>query len=64
MPHELLRTTWEKIKIRNAFANNILIDIKLSKGQLPKIVQSFEFLGALLGKFAGPLMILSKLLES
>ena len=63
MPHELLRTTWEKIKIRNTFANNILTDIKLSKEQLPKIVQSFEFLGALLSKFAGPL-ILSILLES
>ena len=31
-------------------------DIKLSKAQLSKIIQSVGFLGALLGKFAGPLM--------
>ena len=31
-------------------------DIKLSKAQLPKIIQSGGFLGVLLGKLAGPLM--------
>ena len=31
-------------------------DIKLSKAQLSKIIQSGGFLGALLGKLAGPLM--------
>ena len=31
-------------------------DMKLSKAQLSKINQSSGFLGALLGKFAGPLM--------
>ena len=31
-------------------------DIKRSKAQLSKIIQSGGFLGALLGKFAGPLM--------
>ena len=41
----------EKIKIRNAFADNMSTDIKLSKVQLSKII-----LGALLGKFSGSLM--------
>ena len=31
-------------------------DIKLSKAQLSKIIQSGGFLGVLLGKLAGPLM--------
>ena len=31
-------------------------DIKLSKEQLTKLIQSGEFLGAVLGKLAGPLM--------
>ena len=31
-------------------------DIKLSKAQLPKIIQSGGFLGALLGKLASPLI--------
>ena len=31
-------------------------DLKLSKAQISKIIQSGEFLGSLLGKLAGPLM--------
>ena len=31
LPHELLLTTRQKTKIRNAFANNMSTDIKLSK---------------------------------
>ena len=31
LPHELFITTRQKTKIRNAFANNMPIDIKLSK---------------------------------
>ena len=34
----------------------MLTDIKLSKAQLPKIIQSGRFRGALFGKFAGSLM--------
>ena len=34
----------------------MVTNIKLSKAQLSKIFQSVECLGALLGKFAGPLM--------
>ena len=37
LPHELLLTTRQKIKLRNAFENNMLADIKLSKAQISKI---------------------------
>ena len=40
LPHELILTTKESTKIRNAFANNISEDIKLSKPQVSKIIQS------------------------
>ena len=56
LPHELLLTTRQKAKIRNAFNNNMSTDIKLSKAQISKIIQSGGFLGSLLSKLAGPLM--------
>ena len=31
LPHELLLTTRQKAKLRNAFSNNMLTDLKLSK---------------------------------
>ena len=37
LPHELLLTTRQKIKLRNAFENNMSTDIKLSKAQISKI---------------------------
>ena len=40
LPHELILTAKESTKIRNAFANNISEDIKLSKPQVSKIIQS------------------------
>ena len=49
LPHELLLTTRQKTKIRNAFNNNISTDLKLSKAQINKIIQSGGFLGRLLG---------------
>ena len=55
-PHELLLTNRQIANIRKAFANHSSIDIKLSKTQLPKMIQSGGFLGNLLGKLAGPLM--------
>ena len=55
-PHELLLTNRQVAKIRKAFANHSSIDIKLSKTQLSKMIQSGGFLGNLLFKFAGPLM--------
>ena len=44
-----------KTKIRNAFANKMLMDIKVSKAQLSKIIYSGEFFDAFLDKCAGPL---------
>ena len=49
LPHELLLRTRQKINIRNAFNNNWSTDLKLSKAQTNKIIQSGEFLGRLLG---------------
>ena len=54
--HELLLTTRQKTKQREAFSNNMSIDLKLSKAQRSKIIQSGGFLGLLLSKLAGPLM--------
>ena len=48
--------------LRNAFENNMSTDIKLSKAQIRKIIQSGGFLGALLSKIAGPLMKVAVLL--
>ena len=55
-PHELLLTNRQVANIRKAFAKNTSSDIKLSKTQLSKMIQSVGFLGYLLGKLAGPLM--------
>ena len=49
LPHVLLLTTRQKTKIRNAFNNTTSSDIKLSKAQINKIIQSGGFLGKLLG---------------
>ena len=56
LPHELLLTTRQKTKLRNAFNNNMSTDLKLSKAQIFKIIQSRGFLGSLLSKLADPLM--------
>ena len=48
LPHELLLTTRQKIKIRNAFNNNMSPDLKLSKAQINKIIQSGGFVSKLL----------------
>ena len=55
-PHELLLTTRQNTKLRNALNNNSATDIKLSKAQIKKLIQSGGFLGKLLSKLAGPLM--------
>ena len=56
LPHELLLTTRQKTKLRNAFNNNMSTDLKLSKAQVSKIIQSGGFLGSLLSKLADPIM--------
>ena len=52
LPNELLLTTRQKTKLRNAFNNNMTTDFKLSKAQISKIIQSGGFLGSLLSKLA------------
>ena len=37
LPHELLLTTGQNTKLRNAINNNLATDIKLSKTQIKKI---------------------------
>ena len=51
-PHELLLTDRQISSIRKAFSNNSSVDIKFSKTQLSKMIQS----GGLLGKLLGPLL--------
>ena len=56
LSHELLLTTRQSTKLRNAINNNSATDIKLSKAQIKKLIQSGGFLGKLLSKLAGQLM--------
>ena len=51
-PHELLSTNRQVSTIRKAFSNNSSVDIKFSKAQLSKMIQS----GGFLGKLVGPLL--------
>ena len=48
-PDELLLTNRQVANLRKAFANYLSIDVKLSKPQLSKMIQSGGFLGRLLG---------------
>ena len=50
LPHELFLTQRQITKLRNNIENNMSADIKLSKVQISKIVQSGDFLGKLLGQ--------------
>ena len=56
LPHELLLTIRQKTKLRNVFNNNMSTDLKFSKAQIFKIIQSGGILRSLLSKLAGPLM--------
>ena len=47
--HKLLLTNRQVSNLRKAFANHLSADIKLSKTQLSKMIQSGGFLGRLLG---------------
>ena len=48
-PHKLLLINRQVLNLRKAFSNNSSADIKLSKTQLPKMMQSRGFLGRVLG---------------
>ena len=47
--HELLLTNRQVANLRKAFANYLSTDIKLSKTQISKMIQSGGFLSRLLG---------------
>ena len=51
-PHKLLLTKTQVSKLRTVFANNLLVDRKLSKNRLHKIGQP----GRVLGRHLGPLV--------
>ena len=63
-PHELLLTNRQVANIRKAFAKNTLIDIKLSKTQLSKMIQSVGFLGNLLGRLENSVLLLKGVSET
>ena len=48
-PHKLFLAKRKTTKIRNAFANNMSTDIKLSQDQISKIIQSGRYFGSWLG---------------
>ena len=48
-PDKLLLTNRQVANLRKTFANHLSTDIKLSKTQLTKMIQSGGFLGRLLG---------------
>ena len=50
-PHELLLTNRQIANLHKVFVNNSTTNIKLSKIQLSKMIQSGGFLGRLLGPF-------------
>ena len=62
LPHELLLTTRQKTKLIKALNNNMSTDLKLSKAQISKMLQSGKILGSLLSKLEGPLMKVAILL--
>ena len=56
-PHQLLLTNRQVSNLRKAFASNSSTDIKFSKTQLSKMIQS----GGFLGRLHGPLIKLDYL---
>ena len=56
LPHELLLTARQKTNLTNAFESNMSTEIKWSKTQIFKIIQSGGFLVSLLCKISDPLM--------
>ena len=48
-PHKLLLTNRQVANLRKAFENYLSTDIKLSKTQLYRMIQSVGFLGRLIG---------------
>ena len=60
LPNELLLTTRQKTKLTNSFNKNMSTDLKLSKAQISKIIQSGGFLGRLHGRLLNTALPLIK----
>ena len=56
LPREQLLTARQKTRLRNAFNNNMPTELKLSRAQISKLIQSGGVLGLLLSKLAGLLL--------
>ena len=59
-PHTLLLINRQVKNLRKAFANNLSVNIKQSKTQLSKIIQSSGFLGGLVDPLLKPGLPLMK----
>ena len=59
VPHKLELTLRQKRKTHNEFGNESATDIKLSKGQIYKMIQSGGFLGVLFRKLFHAIMNVS-----
>ena len=59
-PHKLLLSNRHLANLPKAFANYLSTDIKLSKTQLSKMIQSGVFLGRLLGPLLKTGLLLTK----
>ena len=59
-PHKLLLTNRQVSNLTKAFTNYLSVDIKLSKTQLSKMIQSGGFLGRLLGPLLKTRLLLIK----
>ena len=57
MTHKLFLTTRQTTKLRNAFANNISTNIKVSKAQLFNIIQSSRSFRSWLANFGKKALI-------
>ena len=49
LSHDLFLTTRQTTKVRNAFGNSMSIDIKLSQGEISKVILSGRSFGSSLG---------------
>ena len=62
LPHELLLTTRQTTKLKNAIENNMSTYIKLSKAQISKIIQPSGILGKLLDPLLKTVLPLIKII--
>ena len=61
--HKLLLTNGQVENHRKDCANYLSADIKLSKSQLPKIIESSRFLGKLLGPLLKLVLLMENMLQ-